>query len=80
MIIKNNYSMYLAKIDKELFNKGSIKLIIDLKPALTYEKLDSRVLRDFNAEKNKLFRNSFNCRPVSQDIKINIFNNVEPTI
>ena len=43
---------------EELFNKGSIKLIIDLKPALTYEKLDSRVLRDFNAEKNKLFRNA----------------------
>ena len=31
---------------------------IDLKPALTDEKLDERILRDFETEKNKEFRNS----------------------
>jgi len=36
----------------------NIKLIIDLKPALTEEKLDERILRDFAKEKNKEFKNS----------------------
>lgn len=34
------------------------RIEIDLKPALTDEKLDERILRDFEAEKNKEFRNS----------------------
>jgi len=42
----------------ELFKNGKIVLKIDLKPALTEEKLDLRLLRDFEKEKNKLFRNS----------------------
>lgn len=37
-----------------LINKYSdIKLLLDLKPALSYEKLDKRVLRDFEEFKNK---------------------------
>ena len=44
-------------IESEL-NKGNIKLIIDLKPALTYEKLDLRIRRDFEKEINKQFKNS----------------------
>lgn len=32
--------------------------MIDLKPALSEEQLDERVLRDFSEEKNKTFRNS----------------------
>ena len=35
-----------------------IILSIDLKPALSNEKLDERILRDFNNQKNKEFRNS----------------------
>ena len=58
IILSGSAHLLRYKNVEELFNKGSIKLIIDLKPALTYEKLDSRVLRDFNAEKNKLFRNA----------------------
>ncbi|MEF2642040.1 MAG: NAD(P)/FAD-dependent oxidoreductase [Clostridia bacterium] len=58
IILSDSAHLLRYKNVEELFNKGSIKLIIDLKPALTYEKLDSRVLRDFNAEKNKLFRNA----------------------
>ncbi len=44
-------------IDK-LFEEGNIKLEIDLKPALTEEKLDIRILRDFEKVKNKEFKNS----------------------
>jgi len=41
-----------------LLKSDKIKLIIDLKPALSEEKLDDRILRDFAEEKNKAFRNS----------------------
>ena len=34
------------------------KLYIDLKPALTQEQLDKRILRDFDANRNKQFKNA----------------------
>ncbi len=37
--------------------KGECKGYIDLKPALTLEQLDARVLREFEAGKNKQFKN-----------------------
>lgn len=43
---------------ENLLKQGNIKLIIDLKPALTEEKLEERILRDFEKEKNKEFKNS----------------------
>ena len=43
---------------EELLKQNKIKLIIDLKPALTIEKLNERVLRDFEEFKNKEFKNS----------------------
>ena len=42
----------------ELLKENKIVLNIDLKPALSTEKLDERILRDFNDEKNKEYRNS----------------------
>lgn len=47
-------SSYIGKRlqDKEL------KLVIDLKPALTVEQLDQRVLRDFEENLNKQFKNA----------------------
>ena len=42
----------------ELLKDRKIVLSIDLKPALSEEKLDDRILRDFNEEKNKYFKNS----------------------
>lgn len=36
----------------------SLRLKIDLKPALTEEQLDARILRDFEENKNKQFKNS----------------------
>lgn len=47
-------SSYIAKNVKE---KG-LKLVIDLKPALTMEQLDQRVLRDFEENINKQFKNA----------------------
>ena len=37
------------------FNKHSYELVIDLKPALDYDTLDKRILRDFEKSKNKIF-------------------------
>lgn len=45
------------KIEERLKNQ-SICLNIDLKPALVEEKLDERILRDFQEIKNKQFKNS----------------------
>ena len=44
-------------IDNLMQNKKLV-LEIDFKPALSEEQLDSRILRDFSAEKNKAFKNS----------------------
>lgn len=38
--------------------KETITLIIDLKPALTSQQLDARILRDFEEYKNRQFKNS----------------------
>ena len=38
--------------------KGPLTLSIDLKPALTREQLDARILRDFEELKNKQFKNA----------------------
>ena len=43
---------------KQLLDERKIKLYIDLKPALTEEQLDNRILRDFKKVKNKQFKNS----------------------
>ena len=46
---------------EELLQNNKIKILIDLKPALSNEKLDERILRDFLSEKNKLFKNSLDA-------------------
>lgn len=43
-----------------LKNKEKLTISIDLKPALTIEQLDARIVRDFDENKNKLFKNSLN--------------------
>ena len=48
-----------AHIKKEVANGVTIK--IDLKPALSYEQLDSRVLRDFEGQKNKHIINALDA-------------------
>ncbi len=48
-----------SKIVKKL-DKNPLSAFIDLKPALTDEQLDARLLRDFSQEKNKQFKNALN--------------------
>lgn len=45
---------------KNKFRNKNIKLVIDLKPALSNEVLDKRILRDFKKYTNKEFKNSLN--------------------
>ena len=45
-------------VGKKLQERGALPLFIDLKPALSEEVLDARLLRDFAEEKNRRFRNS----------------------
>lgn len=48
---------------KNVYNKlknNNIKLVIDLKPALTAEVLDKRIIRDFDKYINKEFKNALN--------------------
>ena len=49
-------SAYLRRM-----GKAEYKAVIDLKPALTLEQLDKRILRDFENEKNKDFANSLDA-------------------
>lgn len=53
-------SAHLLRVENinEKLKNGEIKLIIDLKPALSKEKLDLRIRRDFEREINKQFKNS----------------------
>lgn len=46
-------SSYLHKYDGQ-----NMELFIDLKPSLSYEQLDKRILKDFAENKNRQFRNS----------------------
>lgn len=40
------------------YNNMPVKLVIDLKPALTYDQLDKRLIREFELNKNKQFKNA----------------------
>ena len=51
------YLIRYKNID-ELLKQNKVKIYIDLKPALDEEKLDNRLLRDFEELKNKQFKNS----------------------
>ena len=57
-ILSSSAHLVRYKNIQELFNENKISLKIDFKPALSEEKLNDRILRDFNEEKNKMFRNS----------------------
>ncbi len=48
-----------SRIQKQV-RKKELTLVIDLKPALSEEQLDHRILRDFEEAKNKQFKNSIN--------------------
>jgi predicted Rossmann fold flavoprotein len=50
--------MDMSKNIGELLKNGPVKLILDLKPALDFKKLDKRILRDFQEFKGRMFKNS----------------------
>ena len=60
IILSSSAHLLRYKNVEELLSKGQIELSINLKPALTAEKLENRLLRDFEAQKNKEYKNSLN--------------------
>ena len=50
--------MDISKNIGELLKKSPVKLILDLKPALDFKKLDKRIQRDFEKFKGRMFKNS----------------------
>ena len=57
-ILSSSAHLVRYKNIDELLKNKKITLNIDFKPALSEEKLDERILRDFNDFKNKQFKNS----------------------
>ena len=57
-----------SRINK--LKKGNYRVSIDLKPALSAEKLDERILRDFSERMNKNFINSLNALLPERLIKV----------
>ena len=57
-ILSSSAHLVRYKNIDELLKNKKIILNIDFKPALSGEKLDERILRDFNEFKNKQFKNS----------------------
>lgn len=53
----SSHLLRYKNVDEKL-KSGKIILKIDLKPALSFEQLDARVLRDFDEFKNKQFKNA----------------------
>lgn len=60
IILSGSAHLLRYKNVEELLKEGKIELSINLKPALTEEKLENRILRDFEAQKNKELKNSLN--------------------
>ena len=58
VILSGSAHLVRYKNIDELLKNKKIKLLIDLKPALTEEKLNDRILSDFEEFKNKNFKNS----------------------
>ena len=50
--------MDMSKNIGALLKDGPVKLILDLKPALDFKKLDKRIQRDFQEFKGRMFKNS----------------------
>ena len=50
--------MDMSKNIGALLKNGPVKLILDLKPALDFKKLDRRIQRDFEKFKGRMFKNS----------------------
>ena len=60
MILSSSAHLLRYKKIDDLLNNKKIKIYIDLKPALTFEKLDARIRKDFAENINKQYKNSLN--------------------
>ena len=60
IILSSSAHIVRYKNIDELLKNKKIELKIDLKPALLEEKLDNRILRDFEKNKNRELKNSLN--------------------
>ena len=58
IILSGSAHLIRYKNVEELLKQSKIKIYIDLKPALTEEQLNQRILRDFEKQKNKEYKNS----------------------
>ncbi|HIR00075.1 MAG TPA: NAD(P)/FAD-dependent oxidoreductase [Candidatus Scybalocola faecavium] len=59
-----------AYILKALEKETPVRLVIDLKPALSFEQLDARILRDFEKNINRQFSNSLSALLPSKMIPV----------
>lgn len=57
-ILSASAHLQRTKNIENLLKEDKIVLTIDLKPALSHEKLDARIIKDFSEFKNKQFKNS----------------------
>ncbi len=57
-ILSSSAHLVRYKDIEYLLHEGKLKIQIDLKPALTEEQLDDRILRDFKEMKNKQFKHA----------------------
>ncbi len=58
VILSSSAHLVRYKKINELLKNQKVLIHIDLKPALSKEKLDDRIIRDFSEAKNKMFKNS----------------------
>ncbi len=72
----------ISKRIGKILDKGTVKIFLDLKPALDFKTLDQRVQRDFIKNQNKLFKNSLNAllpiQLVSHIIRLSDINPEKP--
>ena len=72
--------MDMSKNIGTLLKNGPVKLILDLKPALDFKKLDKRIQRDFEKFKGRMFKNSLKeLLPLSMIPVIIKLSGIEPS-
>jgi len=78
-LILSASSYYVHKVCQDQAQNQTAKLLIDLKPALTKEQLDKRVLREFDENKNKQFKNVIsNLFPVKLVPLMPVLSGIDP--
>jgi predicted Rossmann fold flavoprotein len=78
-ILSSSAHLLRYKEINKLLNDRNVKLIVDLKPALSKEELDLRVRRDFEEVKNKQYKNSLDNLLPQKMIPVFIkYTNIKP--